>query len=288
MPKVALIQLSSLGDKSTNLQKHTLAIKNAAKKGAQIVCLQELFLTDYFCFKEDVEHFELADPIPGMTTDILSQISREYQIVLIASLFEKRGPGIYHNTTVVFNSDGNIASIFRKMHIPEDPGFHEKFYFTPGDSSYRAIETEYGKIGVLICWDQWYPEAARILALSGAQIIFYPTAIGWLPEEKEELGTQQHNAWETVQKGHAVANGCFVAATNRVGSENGTEFWGQSFIANPYGTVIAKASASKEETIIYDVNFDEIEEFRKIWPFFRDRRIDSYDDINKRWIDANK
>ena len=286
MPKVALIQQSSIGDKSSNLQKHKIAIQEAAKQGAQIICLQELFLTDYFCFEENVDHFDLADPIPSITTDILGQIADEYQVVIIASLFEKRAPGIYHNTTVVFDYDGSIAGVHRKMHMPEDPGFQEKFYFTPGDSSYEAINTEYGKIGVLICWDQWYPEAARLMALSGAQIIFYPTAIGWLAEEKAELGQQQHNAWESVQKGHAVANGLFVATTNRVGNENGTEFWGQSFIANPYGQIVSKASHKNDEILIYNVDFDEIEEFRKIWPFFRDRRVDSYENITKRWIDA--
>lgn len=283
--KIALIQQNSLGDKAANLQKQLIAIKEAAHQGANIVCLQELFLTDYFCNVQDVDNFNLADPIPGMTTNVLCQTADDNNVVLIASLFEKRGAGIYHNTTVVIDENGQLLGKYRKMHIPQDPGFEEKFYFTPGDTGYKSWDTSFGKIGVLICWDQWYPEAARLTALSGAQILFYPTAIGWLPEEKDKLGKAQHTAWETVQRGHAVANGCFVAAVNRVGTENDTQFWGQSFVANPYGEIIAKASESNEEILLCEIELNESEDFRRIWPFFRDRRIDSYQDISKRWID---
>jgi|TARA_B100001093_G_scaffold188312_2_gene180866 N-carbamoylputrescine amidase len=286
MVKIALIQLESAGSKENNLAKHQEAIVKASKQGAQIVCLQELFLTDYFCNEEKVEHFDLAEKIPGKSSDQISQLARANRIVLIASQFEKRGPGLFHNTTIVYNEEGNILGKYRKMHIPEDPGFHEKFYFTEGDLGYVAIETSYGKIGVLICWDQWFPEAVRLTALQGAKIIFFPTAIGWLPEEKERLGFSQHNAWETVQKGHGVANGCFIAAVNRVGKEKGTQFWGQSFVSNPYGEIIAKASPDNEEILICEVDLKEIDDFRKIWPFYRDRRLDSYTKITKRWIDA--
>jgi N-carbamoylputrescine amidase len=286
MVKIALIQLESAGSKENNLAKHQEAIVKASKQGAQIVCLQELFLTDYFCNEEKVEHFDLAEKIPGKSSDQISQLARANRIVLIASQFEKRGPGLFHNTTIVYNEEGNILGKYRKMHIPEDPGFHEKFYFTEGDLGYVAIETSYGKIGVLICWDQWFPEAVRLTALQGAKIIFFPTAIGWLPEEKERLGFSQHNAWETVQKGHGVANGCFIAAVNRVGNEKGTQFWGQSFVSNPYGEIIAKASPDNEEILICEVDLKEIDDFRKIWPFYRDRRLDSYTKITKRWIDA--
>lgn len=286
MVKIALIQLESAGSKENNLAKHQEAIVKASKQGAQIVCLQELFLTDYFCNEEKVEHFDLAEKIPGKSSDQISQLARANRIVLIASQFEKRGPGLFHNTTLVYNEEGNILGKYRKMHIPEDPGFHEKFYFTEGDLGYVAIETSYGKIGVLICWDQWFPEAVRLTALQGAKIIFFPTAIGWLPEEKERLGFSQHNAWETVQKGHGVANGCFIAAVNRVGKEKGTQFWGQSFVSNPYGEIIAKASPDNEEILICEVDLKEIDDFRKIWPFYRDRRLDSYTKITKRWIDA--
>lgn len=286
MVKIALIQLESAGSKENNLAKHKEAIVKASKQGAQIVCLQELFLTDYFCNEEKVEHFDLAEKIPGKSSDQISQLAKANRIVLIASQFEKRGPGLFHNTTIVYNEEGNILGKYRKMHIPEDPGFHEKFYFTEGDLGYVAIETSYGKIGVLICWDQWFPEAVRLTALQGAKIIFFPTAIGWLPEEKERLGFSQHNAWETVQKGHGVANGCFIAAVNRVGKEKETQFWGQSFVSNPYGEIIAKASPDNEEILICEVDLKEIDDFRKIWPFYRDRRLDSYTKITKRWIDA--
>jgi N-carbamoylputrescine amidase len=283
MPRLALLQSATFPSKEESLAHHLELIRSAAASGAQIVVTQELFLTPYFCTVEDTERFDLADPLPGPITDKLSAVARELGIVLIASLFEHRGPGLYHNTAAIFDADGTLLGLYRKNHIPQDPGFEEKFYFTPGDSGYPVWDTRFGKIGVLICWDQWYPEAARLMALAGAQVLIYPTAIGWLPSEKKELGAAQHCAWETVQRGHAVANGCFVAAVNRSGSHGGTEFWGQSFVANPYGEIVAKASIEHEETLVYDLDFSAVENFRRIWPFFRDRRIDTYQDITQRW-----
>lgn len=283
--KIALIQTKDQGSKEENLLHSIEKIKKAASSGAQIICLQELFLTEYFCKGEFTEHFDLAEPIPGRTTGQLQTVAKENKVVLIASLFEKRAPGVYHNTTAVIDADGSYLGKYRKMHIPEDPGFNEKFYFTPGDLGYKTWDTAYGRVGVLICWDQWYPEAARLTAMSGAQILFYPTAIGWLSSEKETLGKAQHCAWETIQRGHAVANGCYVAAVNRVGVEEDTEFWGQSFVANPYGEIVAKASVSEEDILLYDIDLKAVEDFRRIWPFFRDRRIDSYSDITKRLLD---
>lgn len=283
--KLGLVQTHATDSKEENLQRHIELIRKAAAKGAQMVCLQELFLTPYFCKREDTELFDLAEEIPGATTDTLGALAKELGVVIIASLFEKRAPGLYHNTAAIIDADGTYLGKFRKMHIPEDPGFNEKFYFTPGDQGYKVWDTKFGRIGVLICWDQWYPEAARLTAMSGAQILFYPTAIGWLKSEKDELGHAQHCAWETVQRGHGVANGCFIAAVNRVGVEEETEFWGRSFVSNPYGELVAKASTSDEEVLIHEVNLQEVEDFRRIWPFFRDRRIDSYDSITKRWRD---
>jgi len=283
MPKIALLQSKTFPDKQTAYDHHELLIREAAKNGAKIVATQELFLTPYFCTIQDTERFELADRIPSALTDRLGELSKELGIVLISSLFEQRGPGMYHNTAVVHDADGSLLGSYRKAHIPQDPGFEEKFYFTPGDSGWPVWETAYGKIGVLICWDQWFPEAARLMALGGAEILIYPTAIGWLPLEKEELGKAQHCAWETVQRGHAVANGCYVAAINRAGTHDGTEFWGQSFVANPYGEIVAKASVEKEEIVYHDVDFQQVENFRRIWPFFRDRRIDAYGKITERW-----
>lgn len=283
MPRIALLQSGTFSSKEESLEHHVRLIRDAAAEGAQIVVTQELFLTPYFCTVEDTALFDLADKLPGPLTDLLGNLAGELGIVLIASLFEHRGPGLYHNTAAIFDADGSLMGLYRKNHIPQDPGFEEKFYFTPGDLGYPVWDTKFGKLGVLICWDQWYPEAARLMALAGAQVLIYPTAIGWLPSEKAELGKAQHCAWETVQRGHAVANGCFVAAVNRSGTHDGTEFWGQSFIANPYGEIVAKAGVTLEETLTYDLNFDEVENFRRIWPFFRDRRIDSYSDILKRW-----
>ena len=290
---VGLIQTYALENKNENLEKSINLIEKAAKEGANIVCTQELFLTPYFCQIENWDYFKLAEKINenSKTVKEISKVAKSNNIVIIASLFEKRTDGIYHNTAVVFDADGKFLGKYRKMHIPDDPHFYEKFYFTPGDLGYKAFNTRYGKIGVLICWDQWYPEAARITAMNGAKIIFYPTAIGWLPSEKEEYGNSQYNAWETVQRGHAVANGCYVAVVNRVGFEpspdgnEGIEFWGQSFVANPYGEIINKASADKEEIVISEIDLSIIDETRITWPFFRDRRIDSYDGLTKRWLE---
>jgi N-carbamoylputrescine amidase len=283
MPRIALLQSQTFPTKEKSWSHHRQLIRQAAAAGAQIVVTQELFLTPYFCTVEDTALFDLADPLPGPITDELAALAGELGIVLIASLFEHRGPGLYHNTAAIFDADGSTLGFYRKNHIPQDPGFEEKFYFTPGDSGYPVWETRFGKIGVLICWDQWYPEAARLMALGGAQVLIYPTAIGWLPSEKAELGAAQHTAWETVQRGHAVANGCFVAAVNRSGSHGGTEFWGQSFVANPYGELVAKASIENEEILLQDLDFQQVEDFRRIWPFFRDRRIDTYQGILQRW-----
>lgn len=283
MPRIALLQSTTFSDKEESWQHHKHLIRQAAAQGAHIVVTQELFLTPYFCTVEKTELFDLADPLPGPVTEDLSNLAAELGIVLVASLFENRGPGLYHNSAVIFDADGSLMGCYRKNHIPQDPGFEEKFYFTPGDSGYPVWDTRYGKIGVLICWDQWYPEAARLMALGGAEVLIYPTAIGWLPSEKADLGAAQHCAWETVQRGHAVANGCFVAAVNRTGEHGGTEFWGQSFVANPYGEIVAKASVDHEEILLHDLHYDEVERFRRIWPFFRDRRIDTYDDLRLRW-----
>jgi len=282
---LGLIQTHATEDKADNLSRTLGLIRDAAKRGANIICLQELFLTPYFCKREDPDLFDLAEPIPGDTTRTLSEIAKELGVVIVASLFEKRAAGLYHNTAAIIDADGTYLGKFRKMHIPEDPGFNEKFYFTPGDLGYRVWDTKFGRIGVLVCWDQWYPEAARLTAMAGAQILFYPTAIGWLESEKSELGKAQHCAWETVQRGHAVANGCYVAAVNRVGVEEETEFWGQSFVASPYGEFVAKASEKHEEVLIASVDLKAVEDFRRIWPFFRDRRIDSYSEIVQRWRD---
>ncbi len=283
MPCIALLQSGTFSSKQESLTHHERLIREAAANGAQIVVTQELFLTPYFCTVEDTALFDLADPMPGPITDALGLLAQELGIVLVASLFEHRGPGLYHNTAAIFDADGTLMGMYRKNHIPQDPGFEEKFYFTPGDQGYPVWDTKFGKLGVLICWDQWYPEAARLMALAGAQLLIYPTAIGWLAAEKAELGQAQHCAWETVQRGHAVANGCFVAAVNRSGTHDGTEFWGQSFIVNPYGEITAKASVSSEEILYHDLDYSEVENFRRIWPFFRDRRIDTYSDILKRW-----
>ncbi len=283
--RFALLQLRDYGSVAENLARTAEKIAEAAAGGAQLVCTQELFTTSYFCTKQDPAFFDLAEPIPGPTTQALGEIARKHQVVIVAALFEHRGSEVYHNTAAIIDADGTYLGKYRKSHIPQDPAFEEKFYFTPGDLGYRAWNTRAGKIGVLICWDQWYPEAARLTALRGAEIIFYPTAIGWLPAEKAALGAAQYNAWETVQRGHAVANGCYVAAVNRVGLEGGTEFWGQSFVADPYGRVIAKGSTDREEIVFCDTDPKMQADFRRIWPFFRDRRIDTYGDLTKRLVD---
>ena len=283
--KIALVQMGCDADRDTNLAKAEAAIADAAKKGAQIVCLPELFTGPYFCQTEEHKYFDLAEPIPGPSTERLGKAAKANNVVVVGSLFERRMAGVYHNTATVHDADGSFLGIYRKMHIPHDPLFEEKFYFTPGDLGFRTWKTAHGDIGVLICWDQWYPEAARLTALGGAQILFYPTAIGWLPEEKAALGHAQHNAWETVQRGHGVANGCYVAATNRVGTEGRTQFWGQSFVSDPYGEIVARASVEKEEVLLADCDLVKQREFRRIWPFFRDRRIDAYGDLTRRLRD---
>ena len=283
MPKLALLQSRTFPTKEDAMTHHEGLIRSAAARGANIVVTQELFLTPYFCTIQDPARFDLADPIPGPLTDRLGQLAAELGIVLVSSLFEKRGPGLYHNTATIHDADGSLLGLYRKSHIPQDPAFEEKFYFTPGDTGWPVWDTRFGRIGVLICWDQWYPEAARLMALGGAELLLYPTAIGWLPEEKPTLGSAQHTAWETVQRGHAVANGCYVAAVNRTGTDDNTEFWGQSFVANPYGQLISKAPADQEDILLADIDFHQVEDFRRIWPFFRDRRIDAYADLTHRW-----
>ena len=285
--KVGLVQMSCSGDAKSNMDKAIAGIKNAAVKGANIVCLQELFTSLYFCDVEDYENFKLAEPVPGPTTDILSAVAKEAGVVVIASLFEKRAQGLYHNTTAILDADGSYLGKYRKMHIPDDPAYFEKFYFTPGDLGYKMFETKYGKIGVLICWDQWYPEASRLTALMGAEILFYPTAIGWATSQDEATNTEQYNAWQTIQRSHAVANGVHVVSVNRVGLEqNGAmKFWGGSFVANPFGSLIVKATHDQEEVIVTELDLSKTDSYRTHWPFLRDRRIDSYGDIVKRFID---
>ena len=284
--RIGLIQLTAEDTPAANVRKTLPRIEEAAAKGARIIGLQEMFTTKYFCVEQDPRHFALAEPVEtGPSVTELSKAARRLGVVIIAPLFEARGSEVYHNTAAVIDADGTVLGKYRKMHIPQDPGFEEKFYFTPGDLGFRSWKTAHGDIGVLICWDQWYPEAARLTALAGAQILFYPTAIGWLPEEKASLGRAQHNAWETVQRGHGVANGCYVAATNRVGREGRTEFWGQSFVSDPYGEIVAKASPDKEEVLVADCDLARQREFRRIWPFFRDRRIDAFGDLTRRLRD---
>jgi N-carbamoylputrescine amidase len=282
--RVGLVQMASEHEAAANLKKAAARIREAAAGGAKIVCLQELFRTDYFCSTENYDCFALAESIPGESTETLSQVARETGTVIIASLFEQRAAGLYHNTAAVIDADGSLLGIYRKMHIPDDPGFYEKFYFTPGDLGFRSFETAHGKIGVLICWDQWYPEAARLTALAGAQILFYPTAIGWARAERDEVKRAQHDAWETVQRGHAIANGVFVAAANRVGSEGELDFWGGSFIASPFGKLLARASHGGEEILYADCDLADVDYTRRHWPFLRDRRIDEYQDITKRYL----
>jgi N-carbamoylputrescine amidase len=283
--KIGVVQLSCKKEKDTNIGKTIEGLKQAAAKGAQVVCLQELFSSLYFCETEDHKNFELAEPIPGPTTELIQKTAKELGVVVIASLFEKRAAGIYHNTAIVVDADGSYLGFYRKNHIPDDPGFYEKFYFTPGDTGYKVFNTKYGKLGVLVCWDQWYPEAARITSLMGAEILFYPTAIGWELETSNEINNEQFNAWRTIQLSHAIANGVHVVAANRVGIEGITKFWGGSFVSNPFGSILAQASHDKEEIIVQEVDLDENQHYRSIWPFLRDRRIDTYNDILKRYID---
>src|SRR5438876_1358395 len=282
---IGLIQMSCGPEPGANLKKAIGRISEAAKKGAQIVCLQELFRSQYFCQNEDIKTFKLAETIPGPSTEVLSKVARQKKVVIIASLFEKRAAGVYHNTAVIIDANGKLAGTYRKMHIPDDPLYYEKFYFTPGDLGFRTHNTKYGKVGTLVCWDQWFPEAARLTALSGAQFLFYPTAIGWLPNEQPEVRRAQHSAWETIQRAHAIANGVYVAVVNRVGREGQLNFWGQSFVADPFGRIIAKASSDKEEILIVDCDLDQIDETRQNWPFLRDRRIDFYSALAYRFVE---
>ena len=287
MIKVAGIQMSCTADKQANLAKMTGKKREAAAKGAQVICSQELFTSLYFCDEENYDNFKLAEPIPGQTTDVLCALAKELNVVIIASLFEKRTQGIYHNTTAVIDADGTYLGKYRKMHIPDDPSYYEKFYFTPGDLGYKAWKTKYGVLGVLICWDQWYPEAARITSLMGAEILFYPTAIGWATDQDEATNDEQYNAWQTIQRSHAVANGVHVVSVNRVGLEQDgrMKFWGGSFVSNPFGNLIYKASHEDEEVFVVDVDTKKTDQYRTHWPFMRDRRIDSYEQITKRFID---
>jgi N-carbamoylputrescine amidase len=282
---VALVQMSGHAAKVRNVDKAIERIGQAAAAGAHIVCLQELFAGQYPCQSEDHQRFDEAEPIPGPTSQALADAARRHGVVVVGSLFERRAAGLFHNTAVVFDADGSTAGMYRKMHIPDDPLYYEKFYFTPGDLGFRAFETRYGRVGVCVCWDQWYPEAARLTALAGAQIIFYPTAIGWLPDEKEEYGASQHSAWETMMRSHAIANGLFVAAANRTGVEGKLDFWGASFLSDPNGNVLARAAHDKEETLLIECQLDKIDFVRTHWPFLRDRRIDAYGDLTKRYLD---
>ena len=288
---LGLIQTSAVSNPDENLKKQCDLIRATAAKGAQIICTQELFRSPYFCQSEDHENFALAEAIPnGPSTIAFQALAKELGVVIIGSLFEKRAHGLYHNTAVIIDADGSYLGMYRKMHIPDDPLFYEKFYFTPGDLGFKSWQTKFAKIGVLICWDQWYPEGARLTAMQGAEILFYPTAIGWHPSEKAQYGEGQHTAWETIQRSHGVANGCYVAVTNRIGLEqpiggDGLEFWGQSFVSNPSGQILQKASTDQEELLIQTVNLDVIDTVRTHWPFLRDRRIDAYGEITRRYID---
>ena len=285
---IGLLQRKCSVDPAANLAHTTEAIRDAAKRGAQIVCLEELFRSQYFCREENADRFDLAEPIPGSTTEAMSKLARELGIVIVASIFERRAAGLYHNTAAVLDADGALLGLYRKMHIPDDPLYYEKFYFTPGDLGFPNFDTRYGRIGVLVCWDQWYPEGARLSSLRGANILFYPTAIGWHPSEKAQFGAAQLDAWRTIQRSHAIANGIFVAAVNRVGfegpPENGLEFWGSSFVADPFGQIIAEASTNKEETLIVECDLRHMEEVRRNWPFLRDRRTDAYAPLLERWL----
>jgi N-carbamoylputrescine amidase len=294
--RVGLVQMSATSDPENNLQHAMEWVGKAAAQGAQIVCLPELFQTQYFCQREDAALFDLAESIPGPTTAKISDLAKQLGIVLVASLFEKRARGVYHNTAVMVDKDGTLLGLYRKMHIPDDPLYYEKFYFTPGDLGFKAFDTGVGRVGTLVCWDQWYPEGARLTALQGANLLFYPTAIGWHPAEKAEFGVAQHDAWKTIQRAHAIANGVYVAVVNRVGRENGDirgnaapgaglEFWGGSFLCDPFGRVIAEASHDREEILIGEIDLKALEDTRRNWPFLRDRRIDSYGAITKRLID---
>ncbi len=296
--RIGLIQMSCGPDPDANLDKAADRVREAAREGANVICLPELFRAQYFCQREDTALFDLAEPIPGPSTDRLGAVAREEKVVVIASLFERRAAGLYHNTAAVLHKDGSLAGLYRKMHIPDDPLYYEKFYFTPGDLGFKAFDTAVGKIGTLVCWDQWYPEGARITAMQGANVLFYPTAIGWHPAEKEEFGTAQYDAWQTIQRAHAIANGVYVGSVNRVGEEHGDvrgnrvdgpglQFWGGSFIADPFGRIVAKAAHDKEEILVAEVDLRLLEDTRRNWPFLRDRRIDAYQPIVHRYLDSS-
>jgi N-carbamoylputrescine amidase len=289
---LGLVQMRCGADPSDNLERAVARVREAAKAGAQLICLPELFRSQYFCQTEDHANFDLAEPIPGPSTEALGRVAKEARVVVIGSLFERRAAGVYHNTAVVFDADGSTRGLYRKMHIPDDPAYYEKFYFAPGDLGFKAFDTAAGRIGTLVCWDQWYPEGARLTALAGADVLFYPTAIGWHPAEKAEFGAAQASAWQTIQRAHAIANGVYVAAVNRVGLEKpktgdgaGIEFWGGTFVADPFGVVLKEASRTDEETVIVTCDRRHQETVRQHWPFLRDRRIDAYGDIGRRFID---
>jgi N-carbamoylputrescine amidase len=294
---VGLVQMSMGPDPEANFASAIRHIREAARLGAHVICLPELFRAQYFCQREDLRLFDLAEPIPGPSTEKLAEIARETGAAIVASLFERRAPGLYHNTAVTLGADGTLAGVYRKMHIPDDPLYYEKYYFTPGDLGFQAVDTAFGRVGTLVCWDQWYPEAARLTALKGAEVLFYPTAIGWHPAEKDQFGAAQYDAWRTIQRAHAIANGVYVAAVNRVGHEQGDvlgnraagpglEFWGGSFLADPFGRIVAKASHDAEEILLGEIDPALIEETRRNWPFLRDRRIDAYAPIASRFLDA--
>lgn len=286
--KIGLVQMACGTDPESNLRKAIDGIREAASKGAEIVCLQELFRSQYFCREENAELFKLAEAIPGPSTEALASVAKELQVSIIASLFEKRAQGLYHNTAAILDADGSLLGMYRKMHIPDDPLYYEKYYFTPGDLGFQNFETRYSRIGVLVCWDQWYPEGARITSLQGANVLFYPTAIGWHPSEKEQYGEAQLDAWRTIQRSHSISNGVFVAAVNRTGFEgppdSQLEFWGNSFVSDPFGRVIAQASTEKEETLVVECDPKHMDEVRRNWPFLRDRRVDAYAPIANRWL----
>ena len=292
---IGIVQMSCTPDPDENMDRAIAHVREAAKQGAELICLPELFQTQYFCQREDTALFALAEPIPGPTTQRLGELTRELKIILIASLFERRAAGLYHNTAAVLDKEGKLAGIYRKMHIPDDPLYYEKFYFTPGDLGFKAFDSDFGKFGTLVCWDQWYPEGARLTAAQGANVLFYPTAIGWHLDEKAQYGDAQYDAWRTIQRAHAIANGVYVAAVNRVGFETGKvrgneatgkglEFWGGSFIADPFGQIVAEAPHDKEEVLLAEVDLHRIEDVRRNWPFWRDRRVDAYAPITQRFL----
>ncbi len=290
--RVGLVQMAMSADPQANLEKAAARIEEAARKGAQVVCLPELYRSPYFCQREDAALFDLAETVPGPSTDRLAPVAKAAGVAVVVPIFERRAPGLYHNSAVVLDADGSRLGIYRKMHVPDDPAFYEKFYFAPGDLGFRAFDTRFGRVGTLICWDQWYPEAARLTALQGAAVLFYPTAIGWHPAEKAQHGAAQRDAWKTIQRSHAIANGCYVAAVNRVGHEPspapggaGLEFWGSSFVCDPFGVVLAEGSVEREELLVAEVDLGRIEEVRRGWPFLRDRRIDAYQGIDRRFLD---